>query len=567
MPDSDEDFELLDSEARRYHVGNRTASTALLAWFLETVWRLESEEVTDSICDGGGDKGIDALEVDEDLQEITVFQSKRRANAAATQGDADLRAFVGVAAYFVDETGIDSLLASSPNEELRNLIDRLQLREKLAGRTYSVRLVFVTNALLDGAGRDYVSSYSNQSPLLDVWDRSRLAAVAERTQSLTVQDIHVTLPLASDLIREALDQGAQLAVALIPATELVRLPGIEDLSVFELNVRLGLGKTRINRELAATIKKPEEHLLFPAYHNGLTILTRGITVDDGELHLDGVSVVNGCQSLLALYNNRTSLTPDLRILVKIVELGESLDLVDAITYRTNNQNPVNTRDLRSTDPIQRDLQAQVREYYGDQLAYAIRSGERLEAADQLDNTTAAQLAMAVYLGEPWNAVRKVKLFDQEYHRVFGREIDGHKLFLLFQMNSVVHDRKADLRDDLEASFASVRFTLLHLLAKLLSTTDEGAELLANPQRWLPGALDEVRTSLGELADDVVDSVNFYVDSREEEATEKASLFDPKTVFKSRSGVLPLERDVLQQARRLRRRDSSYGFSINPNTVQ
>lgn len=77
--------------------------------------------------------------------------------------------------------------------------------------------------------------------------------------------------------------------------------------------------------------------------------------------LDGVSVVNGCQSLLALYNNRTHLTPELKLLVKVIELGESLDLVDSITYRTNNQNPVNARDLRSTDPIQRDLQAQVRQ--------------------------------------------------------------------------------------------------------------------------------------------------------------------------------------------------------------
>lgn len=349
----------------------------------------------------------------------------------------------------------------------------------------------------------------------------------------------------------------------MPATELVRLPGIEDLSIFELNVRLGLGKTRINKELASTIRDASEHALFPAYHNGLTILTRAIDAEESELRLHGVSVVNGCQSLLALYNNRASLTPQLSVLVKIVELGQSLNLVDSITYRTNNQNPVNTRDLRSTDPIQRGLQAEVRENYGSELAYAIRSGEKLDAPAQIDNTTAAQLAMAVCVGEPWNAIRKVKLFDQEYHRVFGRDLNGHKLYLLYQMNRVAYEKRGSLRGDLEASFASVRFTFLHLLAKLLETTDEGHRLLKEPERWLPAKLEDVLTELSNLSDDVVESLNFYIENRETEASDEGSLFDPKTVFKSRSGVQDLERDVLSQARRSARRDPGYGFHVPP----
>ena len=563
MPIDSATFDLLEGEIRRHHYGNRTASTALLAWFLETIWRLEPEEASDSICDGGGDKGIDALEVDEDLAEITVFQTKHRTGPSATQGDADLKAFVGVAAYFHDEAGIDSLLASSPNAELQNLIDRLELRRKLEGREFTVKLVFVTNAPLDAAGADYVASYQGRSPSLEVWDRDRLAAVAERTRSLAVQDVTVTLPLASGLIYEPLQTGAQIAVAMIPATELVRLPGIEDHTIFELNVRLSLGKTRINKELAATINQTEEHALFPAYHNGLTLLSRRLTPGDGEITLDGVSVVNGCQSLVALHTNRASLTPDLRVLVKIVELGESLDLVDDITYRTNNQNPVNTRDLRSTDPIQRDLQTQVREHYGSELGYAIRSGEHQSATEVLDNTSAAQLAMAVYLGEPWNAVRKVKLFDQEYHRIFGRALDGHRLYLLHQMNKVVISKKGSLEGGLEASFASARFTFLHLLATLLGTFTEGQDLLEHPERWLPDKLAEVVEALGELADDVVESLNFFVENREDEAAKAGTLFDPKVVFKSKSGVQPLERDVLVQARRSTRRDPDYGFHIPP----
>jgi hypothetical protein len=93
--------------------------------------------------------------------------------------------------------------------------------------------------------------------------------------------------------------------ALVPANELVRLPGIGDLTLFALNVRLGLGRTRINKELARTVREEQTaHRMFPAYHNGLTLLTERLDVDDEGLHLDGVSVVNGCQSLLAMYANQ-----------------------------------------------------------------------------------------------------------------------------------------------------------------------------------------------------------------------------------------------------------------------
>jgi hypothetical protein len=332
--------------------------------------------------------------------------------------------------------------------------------------------------------------------------------------------------------------------------------------VFELNVRLGLGKTRINKELADTIRQEPEHALFPAYHNGLTLLTRELHEEPGRILLSGVSVVNGCQSLLALFGNRQYISPQLRILVKIVELGESLSLVDKITYRTNNQNPVNIRDQRSTDPIQRDLQAQVLSKYGTTFGYTIRSGERIIADAVIDNATAAQLIMAVYLGEPWNAVRKVKLFDQDYHRVFARNIDANRLFLLYTMNSALTDKRSELRNDVESSFASVRFTLLFLLTQLLRITSTGQELVANPGRWLPDLAAEVRCALDDLATEVIESVNFYLDAKDDENSGGAP-FDAKVAFKSKTGVQQIERDAVQAGRRALRRDKNYGFNLPP----
>jgi hypothetical protein len=95
VPDT---YKVIAGEINLHHVGNRTLSTALLAWFLEAVWRLDPDVASDVICDGGGDKGIDALHVDDDSKEIVVFQSKHRNTSSVTQGDNDLKSFVGTAA-------------------------------------------------------------------------------------------------------------------------------------------------------------------------------------------------------------------------------------------------------------------------------------------------------------------------------------------------------------------------------------------------------------------------------------------------------------------------------------
>jgi hypothetical protein len=565
-PLSQDDFDLVESQTDLYHVGNRTRSTALLAWFIENVMREDPDAVEDAICDGGGDKGIDAILFDEDANDLFVIQGKHRHNLSATQGDADLRGFMGVATYFSGPERIDQLLESGPNEEVIKLVDRLHLRGRLEEFEPTVRLLFVTNAERDVSGSDYVATVATQEPTLDLWDGPRLVEVAKRTERPGLLSGTYTLD-TDKIITADLTGDADMALALVPATELVRLPGIENLTIFDLNVRLGLGNTKINRELRATIRTPAEHAAFPAYHNGLTLLTDELAVTDEGLELDGVAVVNGCQSLLSLWNERDNITPNLNVVVKVVRLNRGADLADQITYRSNNQNPVNMRDQRANDRIQRDLQYQVRERYGDRLFYDIRRGQPGDGElDRLDNQLAAQMLMAVWLEEPWNAVRKVKLFDQDYHRIF-RRATADRLYLAYLINKSCEGVQGKLRPELQTSFASVRHTMTYLIGKLVGQSERGVELLERPERWLPGKTDEVMKELDYFAQFAADETNFYVEDREEarQGDSDAPPFDPKITFKSSTGVRPLERQVVQAYRALDRRPGSdVAFDVPPN---
>lgn len=179
----------------------------------------------------------------------------------------------------------------------------------------------------------------------------------------------------------------------------------------------------------------------------------------------------------------------------------------------------------------------------------------------MDNKTAAQFLMAIYLRQPWNAVRKVRLFDEDYHRIFNKEVDGHKLFLVHLISEAIAAERGSLRPDLLASYAAVRLTIAYLVGQVLRQSELGTQLLNEPQRWVPNQETEVMEALRQIAADVINSMNYYVEGRLDELGEQ---FDVKTVFKSGAGVRPMEADVINATRRQARRDTTYLFNIAPS---
>lgn len=205
-------YRVIADEIKPQRVGSRTQSAALLAWFLQMVWRMEDADVDDAICDGGGDKGIDALVVDDELREITIFQSKYKRKASGTQGDKDLKSLVGAERYFETEQTVDGLLDSAPNQELRDLIIRNEVRQKVADGAHVNRLVFVTNGKLDRSGRDYVKTVNTGSGSpFEVWDSPRLGPVARRTKRPELRRDEVKLVGIAPAIKTSLNEKVDMA--------------------------------------------------------------------------------------------------------------------------------------------------------------------------------------------------------------------------------------------------------------------------------------------------------------------------------------------------------------------
>ena len=142
----------------------------------------------------------------------------------------------------------------------------------------------------------------------------------------------------------------------------------------------------------------------------------------------GLSIVNGCQSAVALRKNESKLTDELLVPVKIVSCTYEA-LADDITYRSNNQNSINLKDLRANDSTQVVLKGQFEEMFGEKVEYVIKRGEDATGEVVIQNDHAAQILIALYDEEPFLAHRKFALFDQQYKNVFHPKVSASHIYL------------------------------------------------------------------------------------------------------------------------------------------
>jgi hypothetical protein len=114
--------------------------------------------------------------------------------------------------------------------------------------------------------------------------------------------------------------GVKVVVAALRATDLMKLDGIANGALFAWNVRQTLGRTKVNKQIAASIEDQAEHANFLLYHNGLTVICERITLKGNRITISGYMVVNGCQSLTTLYGHRDKVTNELHLLARLIEL-------------------------------------------------------------------------------------------------------------------------------------------------------------------------------------------------------------------------------------------------------
>jgi hypothetical protein len=416
--------------------------------------------------DGGGDHQIDSVYFHEGKDELVInvitciFSSKPQ----STFADKDITDFI---------YGLNYLLFSGDdpkdiNEKLREIKLEIDEQKEIYENNYSVNIKFVSSAdsVLHANSRVKISKFQNTitSSGTDLsFEEINGQNIAAMFSSRIVLKTAIPIKLSGRSYYKL--TGKEGFICRLPVNELIKIYfGFEENErkfkgygdyLFTDNVRKDLGiERKINQKIYETATDENSAENFEYFNNGLTILydeiSGAVTGDSPSIHLKGLQIVNGCQTVNTLIkaHNDNKLSDNIYITCRFIERASDEKFVQSVITYTNSQNAISERDLHSNDPIQYNIQTILKKYnvlYERKLNEFKDEDKNKLVIDALDT---AQAYLCCELKRPHKAKQeKKKLFGVLYDEIFDskRSDLAHKLLLSHLVLDAVLTKQAEHR--------------------------------------------------------------------------------------------------------------------------
>lgn len=390
------------------------------------------------------DEGIDAVYIDEDKNNIQLFNFKYRYPFKSGSNPSKDEALKSSKFFSVLLTQNNNLSGT-----MKNMADRII--EKLnSNEVWNISFYIISN---ENNSLKVDDPNLEQLQLLYGVDviSVGLDDIVEET-SPRPKKIDATLLLSKESIMSFKETSLSSDISYIvtlPLTELIRItcddPEIRnkynweedailekvnmDTQVLYDNVRGFMGKTKFNRNIEQSLDSQPKRFFF--YNNGITIIADDISTEDTNMktkvkfRVKNIQVLNGGQTLRTIHNynskNKANLTETLstaQILVKFLKVT-SEELKGNIAEFTNSQNSISLRDLRSL----RIEQIQLEEYLGNfGILYERKRGDVGNLKGHYKTSISLDLMGQILLtleGSPeYISSKKREIFASYYDKLF-----------------------------------------------------------------------------------------------------------------------------------------------------
>jgi len=234
----------------------------------------------------------------------------------------------------------------------------------------------------------------------------------------------------------------------IPAEEIVAIRKRLGPELYRLNYRGPLGdRIAVNQEILATLDGCPE--TFHVLNNGVAAICDSFSIDTDaqKVIINGLQIVNGCQTVETLYRHPDRIIgkSDIKVNLRLVTCRPAQSSL--VARATNTQTKLRAEDFATLEPIQEDLQGQFGKiepqpwYYEIKRKYwnsiVSKSKERPKFVDESGTPRiirlrdAAQRSLA-FLGEPITAAQNTALIyrqDGYMKDVFPTGLKAYQLLL------------------------------------------------------------------------------------------------------------------------------------------
>ena len=422
--------DVLANELRLGEDENKKRSAAFVFLVARTAFDLADEETFDGIVDGGNDFGVDALYFeppDDSELRITLIQGKYKINISGDSAfpENGIVNLIGAIGALFDPTKAVTLnrRLAQRVEEIRSFvkdgaIPRITAVAANNGTTWTAE----ANQRIENTAEDF----ARQVEWRHIGSEELLALLQAR------QPISAELKLTGQATVETFD-FRRVLIGRMSVAELARLTNAHENHLFERNIRryLGLAGNRVNEAVAATLRDPNQRPNFYFYNNGVTITCsqfrhNALQRDNWRVHVDDLQIVNGGQTARTVQQISEEIGPGIEmaeVLVRIYELQQNdSEVVEAITFATNSQNPVDLRDLKANDPRQKALEESIS---GLGYTYRAKREDRPVSSQEFTSAVIAEAVLAIWRQRPHQArFRSREHFGALYNEIFTKNLNG-----------------------------------------------------------------------------------------------------------------------------------------------
>jgi len=510
-----------------------------VAWYLRNIHLRDQNQTKYDVTDGADDKQIDAIVIDDDSSVIYIIQGK----------------FIGENS--VDAEPLREVLSSWI--QLKNLV-RLQetgnekLKRRLADVAtalddeYEVAFELITTGELTSPAKDDVRSFQEQLAAdeelpgsIHIVDREELRRrydVAVEKESPT---INYSLILESGKYMMMTLAETKVAIAAIPLRECIKFPGINDGTLFQKNVRQSLGlNNRVNKAMKSTIYSDRNRDFF-FYHNGITAICNRMELHDGNLSLQGLNVVNGCQSLNTILacSEKVKELGDTFILFRFYEIPQR-ERADRISIATNFQTAVKPRDLRSNDKRVLNLKRAFEQRYP-QGYFITKRGEEAPAEKDkkyvIDLVDVGKYLISWHSQRPNNAYSETKIFDKFFEQLFKREYEPENLQALNLLMQEIYagwipQNPWGLNESLLAMKAYAPFHQLYAISQIYSIASNQSDRVPKPNSTYANA--QSHGIIDRVVNMAATALNFALETAANEPQPSSRVFSPQNWIKTKT---------------------------------
>jgi hypothetical protein len=517
-----------------------------LAWYLRNVHLRTPVQARDDITDGPNDKEIDAVIVDDEKRQILIIQGKFYSSTSV-----DHAPLHEVLAAWLQIQNVPAL-QDNANDRLKV---KLEAVAEALHDDYEVVLELVTTGILtDPASQDLnafqetISEFEHPATSITLVDESTLKARWDEAMARELPKLSHTFMLEPGKYLSLEAARFKTVLAAVRLADCLQLPGIRDGVLFRSNVRQSLGLTnKVNKGLKQTINSENPQYFF-LYHNGITALCENLTLDTTthQLRLDGLTVVNGCQSLTTILqcSEKAKKARDAYLLFRFYEIPQR-DLADKISVFTNSQSAVKPRDLRSNDKRVLALKRAYENTYRDGYLITKRGEERpadREAAKTIDIALLAKCLMAWHAQRPIIAYNENKLFDKYFDLLFRSDYSPADILALNRWMLHIERRWKEnnlgLNDALVAAPSYTKFHLLFAIQSCFSTASNQVDKVPDPS-----ATTHVLNEPDAVITMAANCYNSALDAAINEYQEKGKIFNPQNWLKAKDSIYKVQAAV------------------------